>query len=206
MSNWAPSTALAMPVKSAWLIAIASLASLTFSVGLQAQVLSHPLQPLCGACHGADGNSVVAGTPSLAGQPRVFIENQLVLIREGLRDVPAMAGLLDKVKDEDLSALAKIYSELPAKSTGAAMDEAKTKRGADLSRQGLCGNCHLPSYSGQEQMPRLAAQREDFLYSNMKQFRDGKAAGRDTIMMSILRGMTDAQLGDLAHYFSTRKP
>jgi cytochrome c553 len=206
MSNWAPSTALAMPVKSAWFAWLIALTSLTFSVGLQAQVLSHPLQPLCGACHGADGNSVIAGTPSLAGQPRVFIENQLVLIREGLRDVPAMAGLLDKVKDEDLSALARIYSALPAKSATAFVDDTKAKRGADLSKQGLCGNCHLPSYVGQEQMPRLAAQREDFLYSNMKQFRDGKATGRDTIMMSILRGMSDGQLGDLAHYFSTRKP
>ena len=48
----------------------------------------------CTACHGPDGNSQIPAIPSLAGQPRVFIENQLVLIREGLRDVPAMKGML----------------------------------------------------------------------------------------------------------------
>ena len=44
--------------------------------------------------------------PSLAGQPRVFLENQLVVIREGLRDIPAMKGLLDGVSDADLAAMA----------------------------------------------------------------------------------------------------
>jgi cytochrome c553 len=172
------------------------------AAGAQAQ--SHPLMPLCGACHGADGNSTMPGTPSLAGQPKLFLENQLVVIREGLREIPAMKGLLDKVKDEDFTALAKIYSELPAKSSTSVVDDAKTKRGADLAKQGLCGNCHLPDFSGREQMPRLAAQREDFLLANMKQFRDGTTTGRDTLMAAILRGLNDAQLSDLAHYFSTR--
>lgn len=38
-------------------------------------------------------------TPSLAGQPKLFIENQLVLIQEGLREILQMKGLLDKVTD-----------------------------------------------------------------------------------------------------------
>ncbi|NCX15230.1 MAG: cytochrome c4, partial [Burkholderiaceae bacterium] len=28
---------------------------------------------VCGACHGPDGNSKIAGTPSLAGQPKTFL-------------------------------------------------------------------------------------------------------------------------------------
>ena len=40
---------------------------------------------LCAACHGADGNSVNPQVPSIAGQPRLFIENQLILFREELR-------------------------------------------------------------------------------------------------------------------------
>jgi hypothetical protein len=35
------------------------------------------------------GNSPSPAIPSIAGQPRVFIENQLVIMREGLREVPA---------------------------------------------------------------------------------------------------------------------
>ena len=61
---------------------------------------------VCGACHGANGNSQLKDVPSLAGQPKVFLENQLVLIREGMRDIPQMKGLLDNVPDAELTALA----------------------------------------------------------------------------------------------------
>ncbi len=166
------------------------------------------LLPVCGACHGADGNSAIPGTPSLAGQPRVFIENQLVLIREGLRDVPAMKGLLERTSDEDLVALAKVYAELPAKPApgqpdSGQIDPDKIKRGAALSKASLCASCHSVDYAGREQMPRLAMQREDFLRASLKEFRDGPAAGRDTNMTATLRGMSDQQLNDLAHYFAT---
>ena len=62
---------------------------------------------VCGACHGPQGNSVVQDIPSLAGQPKVFLENQLVLIREGMRDIPQMKGVLDNVADAELAALIK---------------------------------------------------------------------------------------------------
>lgn len=53
-------------------------------------------------------------------------------------------------------------------------------------------------------MPRLSGQREDFLFSSMREFRDGNATGRDTIMAATLRGMSDEELRDLAHYFALR--
>ena len=34
---------------------------------------------LCAACHGGDGNSTNAQIPSIAGQPKLFLENQLIL-------------------------------------------------------------------------------------------------------------------------------
>ncbi len=200
-----------MPGEGHWATALGGLALVLAASGLQAQgsgpnsvaALQPALQPVCAACHGVDGNSAIPGTPSLAGQPQVFIENQLVLIREGLRSVPAMKGLLDTARDEDLVALAKLYSELPAKALAGEVDADKVKRGAQISKAALCGSCHAPDYSGREQMPRLALQREDFLRASLKEFRDGPAAGRDTIMAATLRGMSDDQLGDLAHYFST---
>jgi cytochrome c553 len=185
----------------------------TFATGLvtapfggaivQAQNSTHPLLPTCGACHGADGNAKIPGIPSLAGQPKIFIENQLVMIREGMREVPQMKGMLDNVKDEDFTFFAKYFSELPVIPSATQVDALKAQRGADIADRALCYSCHQKDYSGKEQMPRLAGQREDFLTANMKQFRDGQATGRDTIMTATLRGMSDAQLSDLAHYFAT---
>jgi cytochrome c553 len=75
--------------------------------------------------------------------------------------------------------------------------------GATLAKQALCGTCHLPTYLGQSQVPRLAGQREDYLRQTMVLMRDGKAIGRDSIMSSTLRGMSDDQLRDLSYFFAS---
>ncbi len=184
---------------------LALLAASLLSEGpARAQSPTPALMPVCGGCHGTDGNASQPGMPSLAGQPRTFLENQLVLIREGMRDVPSMKAILANTKDEDLVALAKAYAAMPVKAAAQAVDAQRQSRGAEISKRALCGSCHLPDYTGKDQMPRLAGQREDFLFTNMKQFRDGPPAGRDTIMASTLRGMTDADLQALAHYFAVQ--
>ncbi|MFN9746962.1 MAG: c-type cytochrome [Betaproteobacteria bacterium] len=156
----------------------------------------------CGACHGADGNSKLALSPSLAGQPRVFLENTLIMIREGLRPIAAMKGLLEGVGDAEIVALADHYSRLPARADPGPRDEAAWRRGEALASRNLCGTCHLPSYAGQQQMPRLAGQRQDYLAQSMREFRDNRTQGRDTQMNGVLRGYSDRDIDDLAHYFA----
>lgn len=157
---------------------------------------------MCGACHGANGNSVLALSPSLAGQPKVFLENTLILIREGLRQIAPMQGLLNGVSDAEIVALADHYSRQRAKGQDTPRDEAAFRRGEAIASRALCGTCHLPSYAGQQQMPRLAAQREDYLVHSMREFRDNKAQGRDTMMNGVLRGFSDRDIADMAHYFA----
>jgi cytochrome c553 len=81
---------------------------------------------LCMACHGPQGNSQIPSIPSLAAQPKTFIENQLVLIREGIREVPQMKGLLDKVTDEDFVALAAYFAaQKPVKASTSPVNPKK---------------------------------------------------------------------------------
>ena len=168
----------------------------------------------CTACHGPGGNSQVATMPSIAAQPRTFLENQLVLIREGLRDVPAMKAVMGSLSDEQIVALAKHFSALPALPAVAALSAlaapgepqpAKLRAGAALSQRGLCGSCHLPGYVGQSQVPRLAGQQEAYLATTLKMYRDAPDPGRDTAMSGVLRGLQDADLANLAHYFAHAK-
>ena len=169
-----------------------------------AQDISVKLQ-VCGACHGSDGNSRIAGTPSLAGQPATFLENQLVMIREGMRDIPAMKGQLDGVNDATIIAIAKFYANSPAVSQAGLRNPALFEKGQVISKEALCGTCHLPNYVGRDQMPRIAAQREDYLLYSMRQFRSNQAIGRDTIMAASLYGMSDDDLKAIAHYLSQLK-
>jgi cytochrome c553 len=160
---------------------------------------------VCAACHGADGNSTMSGSPSLAGQPRIFLENNLIMIREGIRDIPVMKGQLDGLTDPQIIAIAKFYAGHTLKPTHGKHHDALYERGKLLSKQALCGTCHLPNYVGREQMPRLAGQREDYLLHSMRQFRNNTATGRDTIMAASLHGMNDDDLRAIAHYLALTK-
>jgi cytochrome c553 len=181
--------------------------ALLFCMGTaQAQTTGQPSTgqlALCAACHGAQGNSKISNIPSLAGQPKIFIENQLVLIREGIRDVPQMKGMLDKVTDEEFVALANYFAaQAPVKATVTAVNNATYLRGQEASKKMLCGTCHLPNYIGQNQIPRLAGQHEEFLVLSIKQFRDGNSPGRDTNMTASVVGVKDIDIADLAHYLA----
>jgi cytochrome c553 len=182
-----------------WLAALCSSAAF-------AQQPSNERLAVCAGCHGAQGVSAIAGTPSLAGQPKVFIENQLVIIREGLRDVPVMKPFVTGLNDAEINALASHYAALAPKAPGAAPQPDKAKAGAGIAQRLLCGSCHLQNYAGQQQVPRLAGQDEVFLVQSMKQFRDNPGPGRDTIMAATLRGLSDDELAQLAHHLAHFKP
>lgn len=178
------------------------------AAGAGAQDVTARLQA-CAACHGANGVSSLANIPSLAGQPRVFLENQLVMIREGLRDIPQMAGMLNGVSDAELSAIARQLSSQPARlAEGAAIPRKPelAARGQVLAESMRCGICHLPDYRGREQMPRLAGQREDYLTYSMLQFKNNQATGRDTIMAASLYGVSDEDIKAMAHFLAHAAP
>jgi len=160
----------------------------------------------CTACHGPGGNSQIAQTPSLAGQPKLFIENQLVLIREGLREVAPMKEVMAGMTDEAIIALAQYFAAQTPVPKAVPVNQEKSRLGAATASKALCGTCHLPDYAGQKQVPRLAGQDEAYLLQAMKQFRDNPGPGRDTIMAASLYGLSDADLANLASYLATYKP
>jgi cytochrome c553 len=185
--------------------ALAAVALLFFLSPAHAQQPTAAQLALCMACHGPQGNSQISTTPSLAGQPKVFLENKLVLIREGLREIPPMKGLLDGMSDPDIVALATYFSAQTRTTVAGPVNPTTYQRGQAISTGMLCGSCHLPDYAGRQQIPRLAGQQETFLLTAMKQFRDNPGPGRDTIMSASVHGLKDNELSDLAHFLSNFK-
>ena len=61
-----------------------------------------------------------------------------------------------------------------------------------------------PTLPGSMQMPRLAKQRVDYMIHAMKELRDDKRSGADTMMTAVLVGVRDADLAALAHYAASR--
>jgi cytochrome c553 len=158
---------------------------------------------LCAACHGDDGNSTNPQIPSIAGQPKLFIETQLVLFREELRKSEQMLPVVKGMKDAEIVKLADHFSKLPAKGMEVgAPDKSLMKSGQERAKALRCGICHTSDFGGQNQIPRLAAQRETYLAAEMRAYRDGKRSGGDTIMAAALYGVGDADLKALAHFLS----
>src|SRR5688572_14757411 len=156
----------------------------------------------CVACH-APGAPLPL-TPSLAGQQEEFLLLQLILLREGLRDVPAMAGTLKGLNDSDLADLAAYFNaQKPMAPTGK-RDAERHARGAQVSLKLGCGSCHMKAYIGQRQVPRLTHQREDYLAASLKAYRDNKRSGVDTSMNAAMHNVSDADIEALAHYLATQ--
>ncbi|HZO01515.1 MAG TPA: c-type cytochrome [Burkholderiales bacterium] len=158
---------------------------------------------LCATCHGPDGNSPDPKVPSIAGQPKLFIETQLVLFREELRKSELMLPVVKGMKDAEIVQLAGHFSKLPAKGMESGKpDPALMKTGAERAKALRCGICHLSDFRGQNQIPRLAGQREAYLAAELRAYRDGKRTGGDTIMAAALYGVSDADLSALAHFLA----
>ncbi len=156
----------------------------------------------CAACHGTPERPPLAGMPTLAGQQDEFLVLQLILLRDGLREVPQMADLFKGWSDPELQDVAAYFSHQRILPGSADRDPQRYEHGAGLVRTMGCGSCHLAEFTGQQQVPRIAKQREDYLLASLKAYRDNKRTGTDTNMNGVLYQVPDGDLAALAHYLA----
>jgi cytochrome c553 len=144
--------------------------------------------------------------PSLAGQPADFITIQMILLREGIRHAPAMNPFAAGKSDQDIQDIAAYFATLPpgAPEDRRPRDAALFAAGQALTGPRHCATCHVSDYGGRAQIPRVAAQREEYLVHAMTQYRDGLRSGPDTQMNGAVIGLTNADLAALAHYLAQR--
>ena len=67
---------------------------------------------VCVACHGHDGLSRRPDVPNIAGQPEMYLRDQLEAYRSGERSNPNMSVVAQSLSDEDIANLAAWYSGL----------------------------------------------------------------------------------------------
>jgi cytochrome c553 len=114
-----------------------------------------------------------------------------------------MTDVARTLTDEDLRAFAERIEKLPPPPPPeTAPDPARFARGQALARTHHCVVCHRPDLSGQQQVPRLANQREDYLLKTMREFKDGTRIGYGGTMTQELVPLTGADLVDLAHFLA----
>jgi cytochrome c553 len=159
--------------------------------------------PTCLACHGAHGQSQTADVPSLGAQQPNYTITQLFLFREGMRVAAPMNDLAKPLADDDLRAIAAALEKLPApKPPATPGDPARLERASQLVAQNHCNVCHRKDFSGQQSVPRLAGQREDYLLKSLRAYKSGQRRGYEPTMAEAVQSLNDAQLADLAYYIA----
>ena len=184
-------------------LTLAAISFLPLPASAQTLTLQERIEQ-CGGCHGEDGNSKLENIPSLAGQPAFFTLNQLVLMRENVRRVEPMMPFVKDLTDADIQALAEHYAKLTPQASGETIDPALVERGAKIAAQRRCASCHLPTLAGQEQMPRLARQRVDYMIMAMNAYLKDQRTGADTAMTAAIFGLSADDITALAHYAASR--
>jgi cytochrome c553 len=132
----------------------------------------------CAACHGADGVSPNQEVPSLAAQPDIFTQWQLVYMRDGTRKVEAMEEVVKGMTDSDIRFYGPYFASLPApvpehpKASNAESAEVR-----NLIKPRRCASCHDDTMAGKGEIPRLAGQRADYLIKAFRDYRSNVRRG-----------------------------
>jgi cytochrome c553 len=181
---------------SAWLLA---------SAPLHAETIQERAAP-CLGCHGEQGRSETENVPSLGAQQPAYALIQLFMFREKLRVAEPMNDMTKSFSDDDLRVFSDYLATLPKPASSAdAGDPARMQRAQALVQQHHCNACHNPDFSGRDNIPRIANQREDYLARTMREYKSNTRHGYDGTMAEVLNPVTDAQIGDLAYYIARVK-
>ena len=158
---------------------------------------------VCGACHGADGNSMAPTFPKLAGLGNKYLLKQLKDIQawdlekdvvkkaKTGRAVPEMTGLLANLSEQDLADIAAYYAGKATQLSGAKKIDVQVNSGILVDGLELgertyragnmttgvpaCTGCHAPDGKGNAPagFPRLSGQHPEYIEKQLKAFRAG---------------------------------
>jgi cytochrome c553 len=167
--------------------------------------LAERMQP-CLACHGEQGQSENPEIPSLGAQLAPYTLIQLYLFREKQRNVELMNEYAKDLSDDDLRQFSDAIAKLPApKPPEGDADPARIARAQALIKQNRCDFCHTPTLAGRDNVPRLAAQREDYLAKALREYKSNARVGYEPTMLEVMRPLNDQDIADLAYAIARMK-
>jgi cytochrome c553 len=157
----------------------------------------------CLACHGERGQSETENTPSLGAQQAPYLLIQLFMFREKLRSFEPMNEVTKPLTDDDLRAFSDFLATLPKPAPPADVgDPARMQRAQALAQQHRCNSCHNTDFSGRDNVPRIANQREDYLAKTLAEYKDNSRHGYDGSMADVMAQVTPEQIADLAYFLA----
>lgn len=155
----------------------------------------------CAGCHGANGISPNDTWPNLAGQHPAYLARILGAYKSGAQKDVAMTPMAQALSDADVQNLAVYFGSLTCQDTPAQNRVGNIEAGKALAKN--CAVCHGETgVASNPGWPKLAGQKPGYLVNALKSFRAGLR--KDPIMGGVTRGLADADIANLAAYFSSQ--
>jgi cytochrome c553 len=154
----------------------------------------------CAACHGPMGTSTNPKYPILAGQTARYLYLQLRDFKEGRRSDPDMSPMAAGLSREDMLDLADYFAAQQPQPAPVNVTPAQIDAGRRRSAEALCTMCHLGEFKGQNEIPRVAGQHQQYIVKQLQDFRARKRTNDAGNMTSVTRGLSDEDIENLAAY------
>jgi cytochrome c553 len=158
---------------------------------------------VCGACHGAEGNSTIAQIPILAGQNARYIYLQLRDFNKKRRQDPMMSPMAANLSAKDMLDLAAYFSMQKPNRQNSRGDAARIDEGRKIADAALCPMCHLGGFSGQNEIPRVAGQHYDYIKKQLLAFKARERTNDAGSMTAYMNDVTNEQIEALAAYVAS---
>ena len=148
----------------------------------------------CAACHGDLGVSGNPATPSVAGQDAEYVAAALRAYKDGARKDESMKGPAAALDERAMRDIAAYYAGQQPQP----LNVRRPLTTAEWTER--CDRCHGPNGNSTDPlMPRLAAQRADWLEQILHAYRSG--ARKSTAMAAMSALMSEGDVKELsAHY------
>jgi len=162
----------------------------------------------CAQCHGINGISTTKGVPHIAGQRAPYLHLELRAYKSGQRPDKGMQNAVKFLSDDALVNVAAYYASLDVPSPSAAPANKPVRPDALAAGKAAaagCAGCHGEGgVTKMPGMPNLAGLDQKYLVDAMKAYQSG--ARKHDMMKSLLSGLSDADIANLALYYALQKP
>jgi len=166
----------------------------------QAREAGRVASRFCVNCHGANGVSNLPDVPNLAGQNPDYLLEQTRKFGAGKRRDPFMQGLIKALQEEEKIQISLFYaSQNPGSGTSDSNNIAMGK----LVFTKYCLRCHGERARGDELIPRLAGQHQEYIIMSVTRYRDGTGERQDPQMSSAVKPLRNNEIKLVADYVNS---
>lgn len=161
----------------------------------------------CARCHGEDGNSKKASSPSIAGLSTVYSEHALRDYRDGKRECGTSkikCKMAAKWSDEEIVASSAYFAQFERVAPEQDFDAALAERGKVIHEE-KCAGCHSADSStdtGGTPANVLNGQWREYLEYSLQQYAGGGRQQPDD-MRAALDSLDDSQKEALLNYYAS---